>query len=48
VCAPSIIVPGAYKAASSTLFSNLAKHPQVLKVTAAFRSSCVCRQTKMG
>lgn len=32
VCAPSIVVPGAYKAASSTLFANIAKHPQVLRV----------------
>ncbi len=30
VCAPSVIVPGAIKAASSSLFNAISKHPQVL------------------
>jgi len=30
ICAPSVIVPGAIKAASSSLFAAIAKHPQVL------------------
>lgn len=30
ICAPSVIVPGAIKAASSSLFGAIAKHPQVL------------------
>lgn len=33
ICAPTVLVPGAYKAASSTLFANIAKHPQILRVS---------------
>jgi len=31
ICAPSIIIPGAMKAASSSLFAAIAEHPQVLR-----------------
>jgi hypothetical protein len=32
VCAPSIIIPGAFKSATSSLFAAIAQHPQVLRV----------------
>ena len=32
ICAPSIIIPGAFKSATSSLFAAIVKHPQVLRV----------------
>lgn len=32
ICAPSIIIPGAFKSATSSLFAAVVKHPQVLRV----------------
>lgn len=42
VCAPSIIIPGAFKSATSSLFAAIAKHPQVLRVRTHNVRPCVC------